>query len=392
MSSEHPPAERLVAYGRRTLVPRELLAVDDHLAVCDACRRQLGTAVQLNAVVASVDAVLRSEDDAPIDHVEYEQLARYVTGTLRASERGVVDAHVEVCDQCAEELRDLQAFAGTMTRGERNPSIDARSANLLEWIRSLALVPRPALQGAFGMVALALVVVVIWQQLQFRHLEERAASLSASAEALANENESLRGTAESLQATNRSLSERIAATAAAARGSVPAGGSGVGARSIRDTSGTAVVSASAPVMLLADAPLPDPISESARELLMGGEVSLVEEVAPKLMALRTETTRSTVPNQPVSAAVPVPLRPAFTGVRSTTPTLEWSATPAAREYRVTVAGEDGGIVWESSAGTDTRLAVPSSMLQRDRVHPLASGSGWCWRRSAIAGGAILGAP
>jgi transposase len=39
--ADHPATERLEGYRARTLGAADLLAVDDHVAACEACRRRL---------------------------------------------------------------------------------------------------------------------------------------------------------------------------------------------------------------------------------------------------------------------------------------------------------------------------------------------------------------
>lgn len=106
----HPTPEDLRSYRRRTLPPRELLAVDDHIAGCEECRRAIAS-----DVTAGV-AAQRAWDAVRGEHVSYEQLEQYVQRRLPADEHAAVAAHAERCPQCRGELADLEEYAATGAR------------------------------------------------------------------------------------------------------------------------------------------------------------------------------------------------------------------------------------------------------------------------------------
>lgn len=81
MNEKHPSAAELDRYRRRTAAAAELLAVDAHIASCDACL-----------------AALRDSR-----HLTYEQAEAYVDGS---DDRAVRD-HVAVCAMCRAEVDDL---------------------------------------------------------------------------------------------------------------------------------------------------------------------------------------------------------------------------------------------------------------------------------------------
>lgn len=383
MPAEHLDGERLAAYRRQSLTPGELLAVDDHLAVCDACRGRLEPAKQLHTVFQSVNGALMADADAIEEHVQFDQLAAYVDNTIFDADRERVDAHVEICRTCADELRDLQTFSGRMaTTDERVASaIAARptvkpatrsSGSPLErvrdWLWGVAALSSPALQFALGGVVLTLAAVLIWEQVRYDRLEQQSVALSGSAEVLRKENESLRATAESLEARNRSLVDRSTEVNKVTGPATQSGIDATNRKPFQDTAGTASIGAGETVML-AQVTLPPELSASVRTLLTTGEVSPVASAVPKLMALRGDVTRSTLrAGQRSTTPSPVPISPVLTAIRSATPTLGWKAIPSALEYKVTVADEDGNVVWQSSAGTQTRLSVPPGTLQRGRVY------------------------
>jgi hypothetical protein len=102
MTFEHLSETQLTEYRERALSPRELLAVDSHLASCDECH------ARLSRILPEVGK--RESGEEPF-HLDYEQhLEPYVDGTANEIDREIVDSHVAVCSTCATELRDLLEF------------------------------------------------------------------------------------------------------------------------------------------------------------------------------------------------------------------------------------------------------------------------------------------
>jgi hypothetical protein len=107
----HPTPEDLRSYRQRTLPSGELLAVDDHVAGCEECRRAIASGVTAGA------ASQRAWDAVRGEHVPYARIEQYVQGRLHADERATVAAHAELCPQCRREIADLEEYAATDARG-----------------------------------------------------------------------------------------------------------------------------------------------------------------------------------------------------------------------------------------------------------------------------------
>jgi len=104
---EHPSDHLIEGYANRTLAPEDLLAVDDHVAGCDACRSRAAVL----APVAAPLAELRS-DLLPVEsHLTDEQVGQYVGGGLTAGEKAPLQAHLGACATCAREVEELRAWA-----------------------------------------------------------------------------------------------------------------------------------------------------------------------------------------------------------------------------------------------------------------------------------------
>lgn len=106
----HPTPEDLRSYRRRTLPPRELLAVDDHIAGCEECRRAIASGLTPGA------ASRRAWDAVRDEHVPYDRIEQYVQRRLRADEHAAVAAHADMCPQCRREIDDLEEYAATGAR------------------------------------------------------------------------------------------------------------------------------------------------------------------------------------------------------------------------------------------------------------------------------------
>ena len=108
--ADHLTPEQLARYAKRTLSPAELLAADDHLAACETCRQRAGDPQSEETAFAFLRQDLAAQAKLGLSHVSYEQMESYVDNDADASDREIVDSHVELCRTCREELRELQEF------------------------------------------------------------------------------------------------------------------------------------------------------------------------------------------------------------------------------------------------------------------------------------------
>ena len=101
--TDHPSPHTRSQYLRGLLGPEEFLEVDDHLAGCAECRDAL--APPFSRVATTLREGLAGE------HLPYEQMERYVDGTLGAEDAVLAEAHIDTCAMCAEEVDDLGRVA-----------------------------------------------------------------------------------------------------------------------------------------------------------------------------------------------------------------------------------------------------------------------------------------
>jgi anti-sigma factor RsiW len=111
-AAEHLSLEQVRAYVRGALHPSTLVATDDHLEACAACRAALARESDASFGAEAFGralAALEARPESP--HASFEQLRGAVDGTLSSIDRQWVEAHVLLCVMCAEELYDLERFA-----------------------------------------------------------------------------------------------------------------------------------------------------------------------------------------------------------------------------------------------------------------------------------------
>ena len=111
-AADHLPLEQVRAYVRGALHPSTLVATDDHLEACAACRAALARESDASFGAEAFGRALAAAEARPESpHATFEHLRGAVDGTLSSTDRQWVEAHVLLCAMCAEELHDLERFA-----------------------------------------------------------------------------------------------------------------------------------------------------------------------------------------------------------------------------------------------------------------------------------------
>lgn len=98
------------SYKLRRLMPAELLAADDHIAICKCCRERLYVATGLKGAASLLRQELNSLPEIIPRHAGYQQLADYLDRRLDESDQEVLKAHLTSCFHCAADILDLIAF------------------------------------------------------------------------------------------------------------------------------------------------------------------------------------------------------------------------------------------------------------------------------------------
>lgn len=136
--------------------PDDLLAVEAHLGACAACRNVLQT--MIGGAGASLHRELTLANDAAsplLAHPNLLQLSRYASGQADATDREIVETHLEDCASCNTELARLNA--------PRPLPVSRRPAGawLPAWFHSLS--PREAwlVAGSATMAAITLTALLV---------------------------------------------------------------------------------------------------------------------------------------------------------------------------------------------------------------------------------------
>ena len=166
----HLTQTQIEAYSNHRLPAAELLAVDDHLAACEACARRLETALSADAAFFGIHDEAFAEVEQSSVHLTSAQSAEYVNKNLTAEEMQFVTDHLNHCEQCVLAVEDLRAF-----RNEIAPSLDRQygptQAPVVEkpslWERfasrfKVSLVPAFG-TGALALLLLAFIAWVVWR-------------------------------------------------------------------------------------------------------------------------------------------------------------------------------------------------------------------------------------
>src|SRR5581483_8886913 len=167
--AEHLSQETLTRYEGRALSPAELLAADDHLAECAACRERLEG--RSGAARAAIVESLSAESAAtPLTHLDYEQLEAVVDGIADEVTRETVSSHTAVCAACADELNELMALRDQLqARGAWRREGESAVVSLNEYQERRASQRKARIawpRWAAAAAALAVCALVAWLALR----------------------------------------------------------------------------------------------------------------------------------------------------------------------------------------------------------------------------------
>jgi hypothetical protein len=191
MSSKHLSAETVEHYRERMMPPAELLAADDHLATCEACRGRVAEGERVADMFAALRSNMSSSASSLPEHLTYEQLAAYVDESLNETERALADKHLQLCALCDAEMRDLEGFKATILpqvaaqREARSISQLSGKRSQIGWREAIfGWVAAPRWAGAMAIAAILLLAAlagIIWFAQRSPHSQQtEVAKISAT--------------------------------------------------------------------------------------------------------------------------------------------------------------------------------------------------------------------
>jgi hypothetical protein len=149
--SEHLSVQLFERYRQRRLEPAELLALDDHLATCAACREQLRAMKPSRAALLRLRANLQTAAQTAPDHLLREQLVAYIRSQLDEVDRELVESHLEFCPQCAAQAQELRALTERQAAAVTASPATADSQITVStwWAKLVASLGLPSLRERF---------------------------------------------------------------------------------------------------------------------------------------------------------------------------------------------------------------------------------------------------
>lgn len=336
--STHLSQTQIAAYSERSLHPDVLLEIDNHLASCDTCYERLSR-IRVPRV-AKLDRPSSESREAPF-HLDYQQhLLPYVEGTINDIDREIVDSHVELCSQCADDLKDLLAF-------EEAPvvALTRQARPTARWRQWLPQVPRPlppVWTAAAAVLAVLIVpIAVFWWTAGPRPLDPVSSQNGKQTPEPA------------------STSEPDASASQTPNGVAPPNLTLEPLLVLNDAGGQIKVDQSGKLEGLQD--LPADLKESVERALATGQLrpspalsGWINEASDLRGSLETKNTFE-------------PLEPIDVVLETNRPTFRWQMLEAARDYTVTIYNSRLREVATSGPITGTEWTMPDS-LERGVVY------------------------
>lgn len=169
--AEHLTEKEIELYRRRQNDPAARQKSDLHLKTCDDClKRVLDSEHAALAFNALSEAFLPSVDEKPF-HLSHSDLKSYQAGTAVSADRIICESHLEICEQCSEELGSLTATLPTA--GAKSNS----RAGIWSW-QAWGLTPVRA-TVAITLLGFIVLAIVLWRQRSSSTRREESASINS---------------------------------------------------------------------------------------------------------------------------------------------------------------------------------------------------------------------
>lgn len=373
--SEHVTERQMKRFVVSALPEPELVVIAKHLSDCETCQELLSETLRRQRGSEGVRFTLAPEFWLKHEHVDYEQLVDIADDKLDATDREIIDIHLDICATCREDVRSFLAF-----RQELESQLHVRYGpvaqkpqrgriRLWTWWQGLAWKPAYA-AAAITLLAIALATLVLLLKHSTNVFEaggsptpqlsptpaldsDRASVIPSPVPTLpAHESASNSPTPTRPPSPKRTIDNP----------SPPRDDSHV-VVALNDGRSTITVDARANVMGLDDVP-----SETRREIanaLLSGKVETPEIV--KELSVPERTLRG--PNSGQAFKL---LSPGRTVIINDRPSFEWERLPGATSYRVYVGDLKGHEVAKSEELSPDRTSwTPAASVKRGEIYSWA---------------------
>ncbi|MBA2647406.1 MAG: hypothetical protein H0U81_11480 [Pyrinomonadaceae bacterium] len=364
--------------------PAELLAADDHLAVCEACRlktrmKTIDT-MRAEAMLTSLRTELYAASRAETGHLAYEQIEALVDNQLNRAARETIEEHIRFCASCAAEMRDLSAFKSTLATTAADQPPRAASPTTAERLRAFWHWPSQWAWPQFAtatvvlFIATAAALLFVWKPTDLTQTE----LAQRSPDAPIAQPSSLPTMSES---TQPSVDTAPDSTAPARRNDVPLSPPSAVASpaeiviAVNDGGGRVTLDRRGNVTGLDGL---SPTSQQAiRTALTTGAVK-----TPRDLAELSRSAGTLMGEAGDGVAFPL-VNPVGVVVRGDRPTLRWQPLSGATSYTVTLLDSDSGATMTSPPLNATEWAVPRRLMR---------GGTYTWQVTAMKDGRDIISP
>jgi type II secretory pathway component PulM len=368
---EHISVKKIEQYRKRQLSTRELLALDDHMAECEACCLQISSTSAPYSSPVDLIPALETEE---FEHTLYEQFAAYIDGQLDSVEREIVESHLSCCRQCSRELSDLETLKAQIN-SHLSPSRISEAVVETSHTRRLTLGERLAnfwrvpsfripLQVAAAVACVALLVWAVTLPLR-KNIAELKSQLAQAEQ----RNEELQRDFEISKEEAESLQTQVAQLQSADPNPLP--------QAIATALNDNLVKVDAQGNIEGLAALPSVYQQVVKSAIDTGQVKTPQSIS----SLRGKTgVLMGGGKEGVAFALVSPLG---TAVSSARPTFRWQNLAGATGYTVTVLDMDFNPVSKSPVLDSTSWTI---------AEPLERGRNYVWVVTAIKDGKEVKSP
>ena len=367
--SEHLSDLDIERYRRRKMAPAELLASNDHLAICERCYQRSVKEGQLERAYALLRTDLNELDRAGRDHLAYDHIAAYVDDKVSGDEAKIIESHIELCQQCEAEVSDLRALKETL-QADEDSVVKARASFRR---RFSALWQRPAFRLTFQLAG-AVVIAALFAWVATISLRGKLADLRSELAQLRGENEHLQQEFKNAENAIAELKDDLARSQSS-QGDGSSNPSQQAALALNDSNGQVTLDKQGNLEGLNS--LPPAYQQMVKTALTAQRIAS----SPVITRLAGESKNLM---GGAGSDVSFTLRsPVGTATQSDRPTFRWSELSGATGYIVTVYKPNSKDMVTSELLSATEWTIP---------RPLKRGGIYAWQVRALKDGKEIRVP